>query len=172
MNLSYKHTADMWSVGLIAMELLSGCDWYHGKRPVKEKKAPFLRWIESLVGLITEDAWKGVSQSASWQEYRRTWPCDPLATATPFTTPARPLPVDGEQLASSMLRLVPEERISAAATLRHPYFSDAISEVHPPLVLKGLQAIEPAVAQERLESGAAGGGSEHADAKGGRMSGL
>ena len=102
MNLSYKYPADMWSVGLIALELLSGCDWYHGKRPVKEKKAPLLRGIESLVGLITEDAWKGVSQSASWQEYRRTWPCDPLATATPFTTPARPLPMDGEQLANSI----------------------------------------------------------------------
>ena len=138
MNLGYSYPSDMWSLGLIAMELLSGCDWFQGKRPAKEKKAPLLRWIEALAGLITDDAWSEVAKSEAWQEYRRMWPCDPLATATPFSTPVRSLPEDGEQLANKMLRLVPEERISAVEALRHPYLRDAVLEVQqsPPLGLK------------------------------------
>ena len=145
LNLEYQYPVDVWSLGLIAMELLSGRDWFHGKRPPKEKKAPLLRWIESLAGMIEPGTWKDVDKSAEWREYRKTWPCDPLATATPFTNPARPLPQDGEQLANAMLRLLPEERLSLAQALGHAFFDGMLSEVLqcPPLVLEARPAANP-----------------------------
>ena len=189
MNLHYSYPSDVWSVGLVTKSLLTGCDWFHGKRAAKEKRAPLLRWIESLAGPITEDSWKGVSQSASWQEYRETWPCDPFATSTPFTTPVRPLPPDGEQLANEMLRLLPENRISAAAALTHGYLGDVVSEVLPcpptlAPVKRPLQSavvptrvpverpLQSAVVGERFGSEMVGGSSGHAGAQGGQSIGL
>lgn len=110
---TYNTSIDVWSIGCIVVEMLTGRALFAGSTNDDQ-----LLRIFRLLGTPSEYNWPGVSQ---FPEFKNTFPIygpQDLRVVVPQIDPF------GLDLLRSMLRLQPDLRISAVDALRHPWFSD------------------------------------------------
>ena len=144
LGMPYSLSLDIWSMGIVFEELFSGECWFRGPRPPKERRAPLLRWIESLRGQIHEKTWPEVAGLSRLAAYRQSVAFDPLATATPFSAWEVKGDAVTRDLCLGMTRLQPSERLRAQDVLAHPLLSSAASGSSPERAAPGGGAPTPA----------------------------
>jgi negative regulator of PHO system len=113
---TYNTSIDIWSAGCIMAEMYTGRPLFPGTTNEDQ-----LQKIFRLMGTPSERTWPGISQ---FQEYKPNWPIyatQDLRVLLPQIDPV------GLQLLSSMLHVRPEMRVSAADSLKHPWFADYAS---------------------------------------------
>ncbi|KAF9602043.1 hypothetical protein IFM89_024800 [Coptis chinensis] len=108
----YSTPVDIWSVGCIFAELITGKAIFPGDSELQQ-----LLHIFRLLGTPNEDIWPGVSKLMNWHEYPQ-WTPQKLSSAVPT------LGEDGLDLLSKMLQYEPSSRISAKKAMEHHYFDD------------------------------------------------
>ncbi|XP_023861495.1 mitogen-activated protein kinase 14A isoform X2 [Salvelinus sp. IW2-2015] len=110
----YNMTVDIWSVGCIMAELLTGRTLFPGTDHIDQ-----LKLIMLLVGMPEPELLMKIS-SESARNYINSLPQMPKRNFSDVFIGANPQAVD---LLEKMLVLDTDERITAAEALAHPYFS-------------------------------------------------
>ncbi|XP_019369527.1 PREDICTED: cyclin-dependent kinase 18 [Gavialis gangeticus] len=116
----YSTPIDMWGVGCIHYEMVTGRPMFPGST-VKEE----LHLIFRLLGTPTEDSWPGITSNEEFKAYSFT-----QYRAQPLINHAPRLDTDGIDLLTNLLLYEAKSRISAEAALRHPYFKSLGERVH------------------------------------------
>lgn len=118
-NATVTKQVDMWSVGCIMAELLGGKILFQGTSPINQ--------IEKIVRIVGTpknlDFCKGSPQGVTFMKQLRK--CDPVPLEHLFDPDTNRDAID---LLGLMLAFDPDERISAAEALKHPYFADILNE--------------------------------------------
>ncbi|XP_076248894.1 cyclin dependent kinase Eip63E isoform X4 [Calliopsis andreniformis] len=112
----YSTSLDMWGVGCIFMEMLTGEPTFPGVRCTFDQ----LDKIFKVLGTPTEETWPGVTHLPGYKPYiMEFYPPQKLGLSFPrlYDIP------EGDSMASSLLQLNPDDRIGAEEALRHPYFA-------------------------------------------------
>jgi serine/threonine protein kinase len=118
-NTRYNGSIDIWSIGSIMAELFTGEALFRGDSSEYQ-----LDCIFQVMGTPTEATWPGLSDLPEYKHYSPDWEThspQPLGERLPQIDP------DGINLLSRTLQMRPEQRISAAEALAHPWF-DAVRE--------------------------------------------
>ncbi|KAL5699116.1 cyclin-dependent kinase [Ranunculus cassubicifolius] len=108
----YSTPVDIWSIGCIFAELITGKALFAGDSELQQ-----LLHIFRLLGTPNETVWPGVSKLMNWHEYPQ-WSPQKLSSSLPN------MGEDGLDLLSQMLQYEPSSRISAKRAMEHPYFDD------------------------------------------------
>ncbi|NXN25971.1 CDK18 kinase, partial [Nycticryphes semicollaris] len=116
----YSTPIDMWGVGCIHYEMVTGRPMFPGST-VKEE----LHLIFRLLGTPTEDTWPGITSNEEFKAYNFT-----QYRAQPLINQAPRLDSEGIDLLMNLLLYEAKGRISAEAALRHPYFKSLGERVH------------------------------------------
>ncbi|XP_044736363.1 cyclin-dependent kinase 14 isoform X2 [Chrysoperla carnea] len=119
----YSTSLDMWGVGCIFVEMLTGVPTFPGVRDIYDQ----LVKIFKMLGTPGEEEWPGVTRLPGYKPERLGWyRSRPLGVCWPrlHDTPL------GESMAEALLQLDPDKRIDAASALQHPYFSKLPRKVH------------------------------------------
>ncbi|XP_054012358.1 cyclin-dependent kinase 14 isoform X1 [Hylaeus anthracinus] len=112
----YSTSLDMWGVGCIFMEMLTGEPTFPGVRCTYDQ----LDKIFKVLGTPTEETWPGVTHLPGYKPHRLGfYPPRKLGLSFPRLYDI----ADGDSMASSLLQLNPDQRIGAEEALRHPYFA-------------------------------------------------
>lgn len=127
----YTPSIDIWSVGCIFAELITGSAIFRGEQDKKNSfQADQLRQISLKLGRITPQIWSDVVSLPYWPYALRMYHTD---TATHSYTFERRMRTDlplyrltdlGYNLLLGMLRYNPSNRISAEKILRDKYFDE------------------------------------------------
>lgn len=142
----YSTSLDMWGVGCIFVEMITGMPTFPGIRDTYDQ----LDKIFKLLGTPTEDTWRGVTHLPGYKPQKLGTPFCLFFVAhtahsmfsqlflsfcclshTGFYRPRKlghSFPrlydiVEGETIATLFLQLNPEERIGAENALNHSYFA-------------------------------------------------
>lgn len=146
----YSTSLDMWGVGCIFVEMITGMPTFPGIRDTYDQ----LDKIFKLLGTPTEDTWRGVTHLPGYKPQKLGNCFDLLLTLSAsirnlqieininrprfhfhfrigFYRPRKlghSFPrlydiVEGESIATLFLQLNPEERMGAEDALNHPYFA-------------------------------------------------
>uniref|UniRef100_A0A8B9PPI8 cyclin-dependent kinase n=1 Tax=Apteryx owenii TaxID=8824 RepID=A0A8B9PPI8_APTOW len=117
----YSTPIDMWGVGCIHYEMVTGRPMFPGST-VKEE----LHLIFRLLGTPTEDTWPGITSNEEFKAYNFTqYRAQPLINHAPRYLPEQ------RHIRHGMLALYEaKSRISAEAALRHAYFKSLGERVH------------------------------------------
>ncbi|KAF2747627.1 Pkinase-domain-containing protein [Sporormia fimetaria CBS 119925] len=110
---TYNTSIDIWSAGCIMAEMYTGRPLFPGTTNEDQ-----LQKIFRLMGTPSEESWRGISQLP---EYK---PNFPVYATTDLGEILRDVDANGLDLLRSMLRLRPDQRISAQQALEHPWFHD------------------------------------------------
>uniref|UniRef100_A0A8C3EJD8 cyclin-dependent kinase n=1 Tax=Corvus moneduloides TaxID=1196302 RepID=A0A8C3EJD8_CORMO len=116
----YSTPIDMWGVGCIHYEMVTGRPMFPGST-VKEE----LHLIFRLLGTPTEDTWPGITSNEEFKAYNFTH-----YRAQPLINHAPRLDSEGIDLLTNLLLYRAKGRISAEAALQHPYFKSLGERVH------------------------------------------
>lgn len=116
----YSTPIDMWGVGCIHYEMVTGRPMFPGST-VKEE----LHLIFRLLGTPTEDTWPGITSNEEFKAYNFT-----QYRAQPLINHAPRLDSEGIDLLTNLLLYRAKGRISAEAALQHPYFKSLGERVH------------------------------------------
>ncbi|NWI84080.1 CDK18 kinase, partial [Dryoscopus gambensis] len=116
----YSTPIDMWGVGCIHYEMVTGRPMFPGST-VKEE----LHLIFRLLGTPTEDTWPGITSNEEFKAYNFT-----QHRAQPLINHAPRLDSEGIDLLANLLLYRAKGRISAEAALQHPYFQSLGERVH------------------------------------------
>ncbi|XP_008113842.1 cyclin-dependent kinase 18 isoform X2 [Anolis carolinensis] len=116
----YSTPIDMWGVGCIHYEMVTGRPMFPGST-VKEE----LHLIFRILGTPTEETWPGITSNEEFKTYNFTH-----HRAQPLINHVPRLDTEGIDLLSSLLLYEAKQRISAEAALRHPYFMALGEHVH------------------------------------------
>ena len=109
---------DLWPVGLMTTEMLTGCVWAPSAQPAAEKDAPPLRWIERHRGAWRE-LWPGCESSPAWANLQALrLPEAAGSSYNPFDSPLRAVPLAATAVAQAMLAVEPLKRGTAAGHLQ------------------------------------------------------
>lgn len=112
----YSTSLDMWGVGCIFMEMLTGEPTFPGVRCTYDQ----LDKIFKVLGTPTEETWPGVTHLPGYKPHRLGfYPPRKLGLSFPRLYDI----AEGDSMASSLLQLNPDQRIGAEEALRHPYFA-------------------------------------------------
>uniref|UniRef100_A0A8C3YA67 cyclin-dependent kinase n=1 Tax=Catharus ustulatus TaxID=91951 RepID=A0A8C3YA67_CATUS len=114
----YSTPIDMWGVGCIHYEMVTGRPMFPGST-VKEE----LHLIFRLLGTPTEDTWPGITSNQEFRAYNFS-----QYRAQPLLNHAPRLDSEGVDLLTNLLLV--SGRISAEAALQHPYFRSLGERVH------------------------------------------
>ncbi|KAI5716642.1 hypothetical protein M8J76_009873 [Diaphorina citri] len=112
----YSTSLDMWGVGCILIEMVTGLPTFPGVREVYDQ----LDKIFKILGTPTEETWEGVSLLPGYNVHRDApYTGNKLGLTFPrlYDIP------EGESMASAFLQLNPVNRIGADEALQHNYFS-------------------------------------------------
>ncbi|CAG9818523.1 unnamed protein product [Phaedon cochleariae] len=111
----YSTSLDMWGVGCIFVEMLTGMAIFPGVRDTYDQ----LDKIFKVLGTPTEDDWQGVSQLPGYKQHRlgqysgrRLGLCWPRLHDV----------AHGEAMAAALLQLDPQRRLGAEEAMTHRYF--------------------------------------------------
>uniref|UniRef100_A0A8C3Y960 cyclin-dependent kinase n=1 Tax=Catharus ustulatus TaxID=91951 RepID=A0A8C3Y960_CATUS len=116
----YSTPIDMWGVGCIHYEMVTGRPMFPGST-VKEE----LHLIFRLLGTPTEDTWPGITSNQEFRAYNFS-----QYRAQPLLNHAPRLDSEGVDLLTNLLLYRAKGRISAEAALQHPYFRSLGERVH------------------------------------------
>jgi len=112
-NIAHYSTAiDMWSLGCIFVELLTGDAPFRG-----DTEADMLKRIFRLCGTPNEENWPGISQTPIFKEMK--FDELPSILEDKYSKELQPLELD---LLKQLLTLDPRKRITAKDALDHDYF--------------------------------------------------
>ncbi|XP_055330709.1 cyclin-dependent kinase 14-like [Paramacrobiotus metropolitanus] len=113
----YSTSLDMWGVGCIFVELVTGLPAFPGAKEADDQIDQIFR----VLGTINEQIWPPVQNLSGYQPmYLNRYEPVSLHDAFPrfLTDPV------AEEIAVAFLQLNPDKRISAYNALRHHYFAD------------------------------------------------
>lgn len=108
---TYGPGIDMWAVGCIFYELMRREALFDGQSEIDQ-----LSRIFSIVGSPTEETWPGVTSLPGYIAFE-------VARPVPLTDLVRAASAEAVDLLGRMLTLDPVARISAAAALKHAFFT-------------------------------------------------
>lgn len=112
----YSTSLDMWGVGCIFVEMLTGEPTFPGVRCTYDQ----LDKIFKVLGTPTEETWPGVTHLPGYKAHKLSfYPPRKLGLSFPRLYDI----ADGDNMASSLLQVNPDQRIGAEEALRHPYFA-------------------------------------------------
>ncbi|XP_064646599.1 cyclin-dependent kinase 14-like isoform X2 [Lineus longissimus] len=119
----YTTSLDMWGVGCIFTEMISGLATFPGMKDANDQ----LDRIWRVLGTPTNETWEGVTQFPNYNKekfirYRK----QKLAHVIPKIAH---IPY-AEAIAAEFLQLIPTQRISAREALTHQYFSDLPRKIY------------------------------------------
>lgn len=114
-SIEYSTPIDIWSVGVIFVEMVTRMPLFMGDSPIDQ-----LYRIFRILGTPNEEVWPGVTQLKKYKQSFPNWLPGPLTSVIPMLN----LDVAGLDLLNRMLKYDPCERISAKSALNHPYFKD------------------------------------------------
>ncbi|XP_074029646.1 cyclin dependent kinase Eip63E isoform X1 [Leptinotarsa decemlineata] len=111
----YSTSLDMWGVGCIFVEMITGMAIFPGVRDTYDQ----LDKIFKVLGTPTEEDWSGVTQLPGYKLHRMgQYKAKRLGLYWPRLHDL----VNGEAIASSLLQLDPLKRLGAAEAMSHRYF--------------------------------------------------
>ncbi|XP_017776940.1 PREDICTED: cyclin-dependent kinase 14 [Nicrophorus vespilloides] len=112
----YSTSLDMWGVGCIFVEMITGMAIFPGVRDTYDQ----LDKIFKVLGTPTEEVWEGVTRLPGYKPHK-------LGLYQPkklgLYWPRLHDVVQGENMATSLLQLNPQDRIGADDAMIHPYFN-------------------------------------------------
>ncbi|XP_042264666.1 cyclin-dependent kinase 17-like isoform X6 [Thunnus albacares] len=108
----YSTPIDMWGVGCIFYEMITGRPLFPGSTVEDE-----LHLIFRILGTPTEETWPGITTSEEFKTYNF-----PKYHAEPLVNHAPRIDNDGHDLLSVLLQFEAKKRVSAEDALRHTYF--------------------------------------------------
>lgn len=132
----YTPSIDMWAVGCIFAELLALRPIFKGEEAKMDNKktVPFQRHqfqkVTDILGTPTLDKWPTLPKYPEYHSFQQLKPSPPnlenwyRSIDGSGSTQSR-----GFQLLSALLEYDPSKRISAAAALAHPYFTQDLPKV-------------------------------------------
>nr|BAA23218.1 p34cdc2 [Hemicentrotus pulcherrimus] len=109
----YACPIDMWSLGCIFAEMVTKRPLFHGDSEIDQ-----LFRIFRTLGTPTDEIWPGVTQL---QDYKSTFP---MWTKPNIKGAVKGMDEEGLDLLEKMLIYDPAKRITAKASMRHPYFDN------------------------------------------------
>lgn len=116
---TYNTSIDIWSAGCIMAEMYTGRPLFPGTTNDDQ-----LVRIFRIMGTPSERTWPGISQLPEYKQNFQNYATQDLRQILPQIDQA------GIDLLQRMLQLQPENRISAADALRHPWFNDILMQQH------------------------------------------
>jgi len=109
----YNASIDMWGVGCIFFEMVSGRPMFPGSTTENE-----LTLIFKMLGTPTEKNWPGISQNSDFiSGHYPNFRAEKLHNHVPR------IELDGLDLLQKFISYIPERRISASMAMNHAYFS-------------------------------------------------
>ncbi|XP_044004175.1 cyclin-dependent kinase 14 isoform X2 [Aphidius gifuensis] len=112
----YSTSLDMWGVGCIFVEMLTGVPTFPGVRCTYDQ----LDKIFKILGTPTDDTWPGVTRLPGYKPHRfALYPMKKLGLSFPRLYDI----AEGDSMACALLQLNPDNRIDAEEALKHSYFS-------------------------------------------------
>ncbi|MBN3300703.1 CDK17 kinase, partial [Amia calva] len=113
----YSTPIDMWGVGCIFYEMVTGRPLFPGSTVEDE-----LHLIFRILGTPTEETWTGISTSEEFKSYNfPRYHAEPLVNHAPRHA-SDWIDSDGLDLLSKLLQFEAKKRVTAEEALRHPYF--------------------------------------------------
>lgn len=120
----YSTPVDIWSVGCIFAEMVTGRPLFPGSSEQDQ-----LNRIFKLLGTPTPESWPGIVDLPEYKTDFPMYPSQSLAAAV------RGLDTLGLELMSMMLQFDPNNRVTAKAAMSHTFFNDlspAVRAKYPP----------------------------------------
>uniref|UniRef100_A0AAQ4RHX7 cyclin-dependent kinase n=1 Tax=Gasterosteus aculeatus aculeatus TaxID=481459 RepID=A0AAQ4RHX7_GASAC len=108
----YSTPIDMWGVGCIFYEMITGRPLFPGSTVEDE-----LHLIFRILGTPTEETWPGITASEEFKTYNF-----PRYRAEPLVNHAPRIDNEGHDLLSVLLQFEAKKRVSAEEALTHSYF--------------------------------------------------
>jgi len=114
-NEEYERSVDMWSIGCIFAEMVSGGIFFRG---ISEKNQ--IQKIFEILGTPNEKDYPKYKEYKNWTKYKEEEVYLPQDLNKVFPN----LDANGIDLLKKLLEYDPEKRILAPEALEHPYFKD------------------------------------------------
>lgn len=116
----YSTGVDIWSVGCILAEMITGRPVFCGESELEQLLAIF-----RVMGTPNAQTWPNVNSLRDWHDFPQWRPQQDLGLAIPGLSK---LGADGVKLFEQMVQLSPGDRISTIDALQSPYFDDIRDE--------------------------------------------
>lgn len=112
----YSTSLDMWGVGCIFVEMITGIPLFPGVRDTYDQLDKIFR----ILGTPTEDTWQGSTHLPGYNVNKLCfYRPQRLGLAIPRLYDIK----DGENMAAALLQLNPDKRLGAEDALKHRYFT-------------------------------------------------
>ncbi|CAH1158831.1 unnamed protein product [Phyllotreta striolata] len=121
----YSTSLDMWGVGCILVEMITGTALFPGVRDTYDQLDKIFR----VLGTPTEEDWPGVSQLPGYYKIQKITQNKPLR-GLGFYSSAILRTVHAESMVTGLLQLNPQKRLDADEAMNHPFFDALPKKLH------------------------------------------